>query len=167
MVASHRNYIIYFIIVKQAMIENSLDTWRSPYRSKILKITEMYGLEYADVGTAMELIKDHHREKLMKDVVSMKSLMNYSIRGEPWLMPGHVNDSKQSETIAKFRTGSAGLGNRTPFQGFQSKVCRLCDELGPKKPLTETHVMFDCKFLRNTQKKEGLLTYRCESCLLV
>ena len=106
--------------------------------------------------------QDLEWEVLLKDVYSLKSLKHYSVRGDPWELPGHVKDAEVSEVLCKFRVGNAGLGNRAPLGGMPkpSKFCILCSEANTKHPLNEYHISFVCKKLRMTQLRLGLLAYK-------
>ena len=142
------------------MEENASDGWNSSYRQLIKTITTKYELRSTTEVEGKQKILDYYWNEQMRDIYTMKSLIGMSVRGERWTLPGHITDTSESSTIAKFRTGSAGLGNRTPLRGFSSKVCRLCDNLGHERKLEELHIMFQCKLLHGEQASLGLLKYR-------
>ena len=109
-----------------------------------------------------ERILEREWEKLTEKVYRLKSLRFYVLRSNKWGMPGHVNDSRSSQVLSKFRTGNAGLGNRTPLEGLRRslKFCMLCRNLGMKKYLNEEHIVMECGGLAKERKRNGLvITY--------
>ena len=117
------------------MEENASERWSSRYKQLIRTIVNKYGLWSTTEEEGKQKILDYFWTEQMKDVYAMKSTVGMSVRGDRWTLPGHITDATESTVIAKFRTGTAGLGNRTPLKGFFSKICRLCDNLGPERPL--------------------------------
>ena len=158
-------------IVMEALHEHAEGDWMSPYRELIQKITRKYEVSGMSKGVAKNKILEISWGKVLTDLYSMKSLRFYSVRGERWSLPGHVNDLDVGAMLCKYRTGNAGLGNRAPLGGRQrSQNCLLCGERGRVRRLNEEHVVFYCMALKNKQRVLGLEAYklhsRSDECLL-
>ena len=130
-----------------------------------LSLSCLYGVQYFSSSASKARILDVEWEVLMKDVYSLKSLRNLAVRGDPWELPEHVNDSEQSRVLSKFRTGNSGIGNRAPILGLQQaqKYCLLCQEGDSKHWLNEYHVVFKCRRLRHVQVELGLQAYKIKN----
>ena len=92
----------------------------------------------------------------------MKSLKNYSVRGNEWNLPDHVTDQDYSIVLCKARTGNSGIGNRAPLQGLKTalKICPFCyNENVVEYRLNEGHILFNCSKLRGLQTKHGFSNY--------
>ena len=115
-----------------------------------------YGLSHLTSAVS----KEYSWGEVLKELYKLKSLVNFSVRELKWNLPKHVNDSYASGVLCRFRTGNAGLGNRTPTEfGFMAKTCLLCAEQDASFPLNETHVAFECRVLQAKQVDVGLQDY--------
>ena len=149
-------------LIEQALIEHQDGGWGSPYKKRIDDIIKLYDLEYMTPKAAIRRIKDEAWAQVMKEVYSLRSLRYFSIRVEPWMLPGHITDSESSAVLSRFRTGNAGLGNRAPLRDMERmKDCPLCKKKLRNRRLNEEHVVLQCPELRTVQRKLGFETFWC------
>ena len=144
------------VLVTQAIEER----WNSSYKQLIRTIIVKYELWSTTEEEGKQKMLFYYWKEEMKDIYTMKSTVGMSVRGDRWTLPGHITDTTESTVLAKFRTDSAGLGNRTPLKGFSSKICILCDNFGAERPLEEVHIMFQRKLLHGIQTSLELLKHR-------
>ena len=69
----------------------------------------------------------------------------------------YVNESQASKTIAMFRLGAAGLGNKAPRIGYPNRV-KMCPLCPVPTPSTEQHVAMSCQAVETERKSVGLRT---------
>ena len=72
----------------------------------------------------------------------------------------YVYESEGCSSMAAFRLGSAGLGNREPRGGLtRQKLCQLCSGT-----LDESHIAFSCMALEAYRKRETGITFFRNMC---
>ena len=151
-------------ILGQAVKEHAKGGWPSPYRALMKDITNKYGIEHLTGKESKSKISSYHWDRLAEDVYKLKSLKPYSIRSDPWTLPGHVIDTDYSKTLCKMRTGNAGLGNRGPIKkdgtSISFKECPLCADIGRVVRLSEEHITFECVMLPSIQQGKAMAAYK-------
>ena len=147
-------------LVIAALQEHKGREWKSPYKATLETVIMKYGLTHLTSAASKEKILEWTWQEVLREMYSLKSLQSYSVRDSKWELPKHINDSYRRGIISKFRTGNAGLGNRSPTDfGFHSKICPLCKDTGSFK-LNESHLTFECKELLVKQEQYGFIGYK-------
>ena len=137
-------------------------TWSSSYVRDMNKIINLYNLQSLPNLTGVDgkdlwesitkALRDHEEKTIVNDIVgkqdhSLRCLPEYprNLKCQEYLIYG----GPHRKTLAKFRLGNAGLGNRdTP----SVKVCPACNS-GPN---IESHLVFGCSamdHLKNTMNE--------------
>ena len=141
--------------VSSALSDHLSGEWESPYISYIMKIREKVGL--LDIGPSEKYLRMH----LMDWAVDVTNQKLFSL-STPSIMPIkkfsrelYVGENEGCSSMAVFRLGSAGLGNKEPRGSFaRQTICMLC-----YGRLNEQHVAFECPALEDFRRKETEVTF--------
>ena len=152
--------------VSRALKDHLSGEWESPYISYMTRVRSAVGL--LDMGPSLKYLKAHLESWAV--VVTNTKLEEMS---GPSILPVkkfsrqvYVGEEEGCSTLATFRLGCAGLGNRVPLKGERrQRLCQLCSGV-----LSEQHVAFSCPaldrfrrdetdivFFRNHSRRKGIL----------
>ena len=133
------------------------------YISNLSSMLASYGLTFINLpSNTHRTLSDHHRRILLARVQSLSSLSLLTISRVWWKLQLHVEESRWSRVLVRFRCMNAGLGNRDHYRSADSlsqddgrvTVCPLC-LLGPN---TELHVLLGCTSLRRSRSTIFMLS---------
>ena len=131
---------------RQAYQEHIRLGLRSPY----LRMVTGIKMKLRSWYNTTEVIKSKIMRAAMEEVAEMRTKHSKSLSSMSlpwvWFKPADwVNDSKDSEILARFRAGDLGLGNRAPREGRQQeKLCPLCKHSGLDRPNNEVGTTIFC-----------------------
>jgi hypothetical protein len=144
--------------VKQALLDHLSLSWRSPYMDYMFRVRTELGLYELPVNhTVLVKTISSHFVKQFNDKLSTLSL--------PWLRPikvlkrlPYTKEGLSSETIAKFRYDSAGIGNKFPRvdRAVKQVYCPLCPTMVRN---TVFHVALFCPAIEKLKKEQTVMTF--------
>ena len=144
--------------VKRAMLDHLSASWRSPYMEYLFKIRTEMGLYEIPLKT----------RELNESIDSFfVSKLNLRLAGlsVPWVRPvtkltrlSYTREGVASETIAKFRYDSAGIGNKFPRNGYMTRreFCPLCPTMVKN---TVSHISLFCPSIEKIRSEQTIMTF--------
>ena len=132
----------------RALMEQMQGAWNSAFRKEILEMQAAFHISYTDIGDQKVKKRIAHKVQSMENKTIHQAIMDkkaHSLCCLPAYPMGsarqaYIDFSDESKTLAKFRLGDAGLGNRT---NPAIQICPACN-MGPNK---ESHLVFECTAL--------------------
>ena len=146
--------------VSSALQDHLSGEWESPYISYITKVRSEVGL--LDMGPSLKYLREH-LEAWAVDKANME-LGNLSgpsiLQIKKFKKQLYVGEDEGCSSLAAFRLGSAGLGDKVPLQGqYRQSICQLC----PGR-LNEQHVAFACPALERFRSRETEIVFFRNQC---
>ena len=144
--------------VKQALLDHLSLSWGSPYMTYIFRVRTELGLYELpmDLTVLVNSISTHFVKQFN---------VRLSTLSLPWLRPikvlnrlQYTREGLSSETIAKFRYDSAGIGNKFPRDNRTVKqvYCPLCPTMVRN---TVSHVALFCPAIEKIRKEQTVMTF--------
>ena len=119
-----------------------------------------------DIGTisnytSKKLLHNALVDRAVTHVLTIKrehsTLKAASQPGSWFKLQSHVNDSKASKALCRFRAGNAQLGNRYKDRyGCTHVWCPWCMDRGVQVKLSEAHVVFKCPCVSAQRRSFGI-----------
>ena len=144
--------------VKQALLDHLSSTWRSPYMEYLFRIRSEMGMYVIPLKTKdlTDFLDSYFVSKLNLRLTELRL---------PWVRPvvklkrlSYTKEGVASETIAKFRFDSAGIGNKFPRIGDNRKhlFCPVCPTMIEN---TVSHLSLFCPSLETIRSEKTIITF--------
>ena len=113
-------------------------------------------------GVTPKQLHQYHEQKVITDIQELVTLKLMPLPRKWWKIQSHVEESRWSRTLIKFRCINAGLGNRDSYRtadsisqdGGRVLQCPMCF-LGDNN---EFHQLVSCKQMKKHRQSIGLRT---------
>ena len=134
---------------------------KSQYFRDIMAIKSRHCIWNMNREQALSRLKTNSIKEVLKMKARFSKTLGCCPTPQTWFkLPDWVNDSKESEIIARFSTCNVGLGNRAPLDGETIKFCRLCEKVGKIALNNEPHLVMTCPALNKFRIICGIAKYK-------
>ena len=142
--------------VKQALLDHLSVSWTSPYLKYIYRLRTELGLYELPLSTEtlVNNLNDFFLNKLSEKLQS--SSLSWLRLGNKYKRLSYTREGVASETIAKFKYDSAGIGNKYPRENrvLKQSYCPLCPTMIPN---TVSHIALFCPSIERLRNEQTVI----------